>query len=105
MMAFIGGLSGWHLLVIGVVALLLFGNRLPEVARSLGRAFNEFKRGLRDTAVDDDSDDKSSDSGTSKRLSSDDSEAAGKKPSAETPPEERVPRDRAEGREPQDAAH
>lgn len=41
-------LSPMHLLVILVVALLLFGNRLPEVARSLGRAFNEFKRGLRD---------------------------------------------------------
>lgn len=40
--------SPWHWLVIGVVALLLFGNRLPEVARSLGRAFNEFKRGLRE---------------------------------------------------------
>ncbi len=37
------------MIVIGIVALLLFGNRLPEVARSLGRAMNEFKRGLKDT--------------------------------------------------------
>lgn len=43
-----GGFSPIHWIVIGVVALLLFGNRLPEVARSLGRAWNEFKRGLRD---------------------------------------------------------
>jgi sec-independent protein translocase protein TatA len=49
------GLSGTHLLVIGVVALLLFGNRLPEVARSLGRSFNEFKRGLRDVQDEFDS--------------------------------------------------
>ena len=41
-------LSPWHLLLIGIVAILLFGNRLPEVARSLGRSVNEFKRGLKD---------------------------------------------------------
>ncbi len=37
-----------HLLVIGVVALLLFGKRLPEVGRSLGRGISEFRKGLRD---------------------------------------------------------
>jgi TatA/E family protein of Tat protein translocase len=42
------GLSPWHLLVIFAIALLFYGNRLPEVARSLGRAVNEFKRGLRE---------------------------------------------------------
>jgi len=42
------GLSPWHLLLIFAVALLFYGNRLPEVARSLGRAVNEFKRGLRE---------------------------------------------------------
>ncbi len=45
-------LSPWHILLILVVALLLFGNRLPEVARSLGRALNEFKRGLKDVNAD-----------------------------------------------------
>lgn len=43
-----GGLSAWHWLVVLIVALLLFGNRLPEVARSMGKAVMEFKRGLRD---------------------------------------------------------
>lgn len=51
MLGFIN-LSGPHILIILVVMLLLFGNRLPEVARSIGRAFNEFKRGLRDVQDD-----------------------------------------------------
>jgi sec-independent protein translocase protein TatA len=44
--AFIGGLGTPELLVIGVIALLLFGSRLPEVGRSLGRGLMEFKKGL-----------------------------------------------------------
>lgn len=45
-----GSFSPIHWIVIGIVALLLFGNRLPEVARSMGRAFKEFKRGLSDVS-------------------------------------------------------
>ena len=37
-----------ELLIIGVIAVLLFGNRLPEVGRSLGKSIIEFKKGLRD---------------------------------------------------------
>lgn len=36
------------LVIIGIIAVLLFGNRLPKVARSVGSSFVEFKRGLRD---------------------------------------------------------
>ncbi len=36
-----------EMLIIGVIALLLFGKRLPEVARSLGKGIVEFKKGVR----------------------------------------------------------
>lgn len=43
-----GGGPGWmELLIVGVVALLLFGKRLPEVARSLGQGIVEFKNGMK----------------------------------------------------------
>jgi len=39
--------SGFELLIVLVLALLLFGRRLPEVARNLGKGVVEFKRGLK----------------------------------------------------------
>jgi sec-independent protein translocase protein TatA len=47
------GISGWELLIALVVVLLIFGNRLPAVARSLGRSLVEFKKGTRE--IDDQS--------------------------------------------------
>jgi len=44
---------GWtEMLVIGVVAVLIFGRRLPEVGRSLGQGLLEFKKGIKDTEKD-----------------------------------------------------
>ncbi len=43
------GLDEW--LVIAFVGLLLFGKRLPEVGRSLGKGIVEFKKGL--AGIDD----------------------------------------------------
>ena len=37
-----------ELLVIAVVAVVLFGGRLPEVARSLGGTYQQFRKGLSD---------------------------------------------------------
>lgn len=36
-----------ELVIFGTIALLLFGKRLPEVARSLGKGIVEFKKGVR----------------------------------------------------------
>jgi sec-independent protein translocase protein TatA len=41
-------LSPMDMLVVGIIAIMLFGNRLPEVARSLGRSMSEFKKGMQD---------------------------------------------------------
>lgn len=42
--------SPWEWLIVGVVVLILFGSskKIPELARSLGRASGEFKRGQTD---------------------------------------------------------
>ncbi len=43
---FLGNIGWPELVVFGVIALLLFGKRLPEVMRSLGQGVTEFKKGL-----------------------------------------------------------
>jgi len=49
------GLGTQELMVILVIALVMFGgSKLPEVARSLGKSINEFKKGIQEGATKDD---------------------------------------------------
>jgi sec-independent protein translocase protein TatA len=54
--AFIGNFGLPELVIIGVIVLLLFGNRLPSVMRSLGRGIIEFKKGVQ--GIEEDVDEK-----------------------------------------------
>ena len=47
MFAFLGLESPIHWIILAVIGILLFGKRLPEVGRSLGKGIIEFKKGLK----------------------------------------------------------
>ncbi len=47
LLAFFATPGPMEMMVFGVIALLLFGKRLPEVARSVGKGIVEFKKGVR----------------------------------------------------------
>lgn len=51
-LAFFGLPGGLEWVVIGVFGLLIFGRRLPDVARSVGKSIVEFKKGLRDAKTE-----------------------------------------------------
>jgi sec-independent protein translocase protein TatA len=40
------GIGPTEMIIIGIIAVLLFGRRLPEVAKSLGSSYREFRKGL-----------------------------------------------------------
>ena len=55
------GLGTGELIIVLIVVILVFGSsRLPKLARSLGQAQKEFKKGLEEGHQDDDPKDKPS---------------------------------------------
>lgn len=58
-LAFINSMSPMTMLILMIAGLLVFGRRLPEVGRNLGKGIVEFKKGLK--GIDDDIDSAASD--------------------------------------------
>jgi sec-independent protein translocase protein TatA len=40
--------GGYEWIIILVVAVLIFGRRLPEIAKGMGKSLTEFKKGVRE---------------------------------------------------------
>ncbi len=66
--------DGPDIFIVGVIALLLFGNRLPDLARSMGRTIVEFKKGLKETRNEVD------------KATKDDADGNAYRPQAQIPP-------------------
>jgi len=77
-----------EMIILGIIGVLLFGKRLPEVGRSLGKGIMEFKKGV--SGVQDEIDRASSGQSSSRSSYSaaDDREEA-TAPRFEPPPEEK----------------
>ena len=64
------GMGMQELVIIGIIAVLLFGRKLPEVAKSLGSSYREFRKGLSDLQSQIDFNDTSSSSSYSSSAKS-----------------------------------
>lgn len=47
------GIGTPELVIIALIALVLFGNRLPQTMRSVGRGISEFKKGVSGSEEDE----------------------------------------------------
>lgn len=87
----LGSLSGMDLLIILGVGLLIFGGRLPQVGRNLGKGIVEFKKGLK-SVQDDIESDLDEEPAARRRESLPERERAYRQPLSESGEERRVPR-------------
>ncbi len=92
LLGFIGMPGPMEMMIILVIAVLLFGKRLPEVGRSLGKGIVEFKKGIHGIENEIDSATHSTSTGTSSPSSENREEATAPKfePPASEPKAEPV---------------
>ena len=86
--AFISMPGTWEWVVIALFGLLLFGKRLPEVGKSLGKSIVEFKKGLK--GIEDDVDRASMSSNQADMLPPPESSPSAKTPASPPKPQETV---------------
>jgi sec-independent protein translocase protein TatA len=55
---FLPSVGPWETILLALVCLLIFGNKLPSVMRSLGKSVTEFKKGVAGIEEDIDAADK-----------------------------------------------
>lgn len=46
-------MSPWSMLILLVIVFLVFGNKLPDLARNFGKGISEFKKGLKEGDEED----------------------------------------------------
>jgi len=66
--------GGWEWIAILVLGLLIFGRRLPEVGRSVGKSIVEFKKGIK--GIEQEIEQESSRNSNAAQLRDDSTEAA-----------------------------
>lgn len=51
-LGFLGPIGWQEMMILGILGILIFGKRLPEVGRSIGQGIVEFKKGLAGVSED-----------------------------------------------------